>query len=104
MLLKNPYTKGTVEYPIDFEINSFALGRYFNYHIVHETPFTQRRAEWAVSHLKNGDTIYIPYGANRCKDIYIVTSFFLDKTVTFPYGIYTLPLSYFSREHECFGA
>lgn len=102
MLLKNPYTKGTIEYPIDFSISSFVLDRWFNHHIVHETPFTQRRAEWAVSKLESGDVIYIPYGANRCKDIYIVTSYYLDKTVSYPYGIYTLPMSYFSREQ--FGA
>lgn len=102
MLLKNPYTKGAIEYPLDFDIHSFVLDRWFNHHIVHETPFTERRAEWAVSTLKTGDMVYIPYGANRCKDIYIVTNFYLDKTVSFPYGIYTIPMSYFSSEQ--FGA
>ena len=92
MRLKNPYTKGYIEYPLCFEPEKL------NYQIRHETPFTERYSEWAVSVISTGDMIYIPCGQNRCRDIYVVTKFYLDKTVTFPRGIYTIPMSYFSTE------
>lgn len=92
MMLKNPYTRGYIEYPLVFEPEKL--------HIViqHETPFSDSRSEWAVSYMHSGDVIYIPTGQNRCRDIYIVTKFYLDKTVSFPRGIYTIPLSYFTRK------
>lgn len=89
MKLQNPYTRGYIEYPLYFEPEKL------NYQIHHETPFTERYSEWAVSEIETGDVIYIPCGQNRCRNIYIVTKFFLNKTVSFPNGIYTIPLSYF---------
>lgn len=94
MKLHNPYTGGYVEYPLYFEPENL------NYHIYHETPFTERYSEWAVSVLDTGDTIYMPYGQNRCRNIYIVTKFFTNKTVRFPHGIYTIPLSYFTTTND----
>ena len=91
MQLKNPYTRGCVEYPLYFEPEKL------NYFIRHETPFTDRYSEWAVSIIESGDMIYMPYGSNRCRNIYIVTKFFLDGTAKFPYGIYTIPLNYFTN-------
>lgn len=90
MKIQNPYTRGYIEYPLFFEPEKL------NYYIRHETPFSERYSEWAVSIIETGDMIYIPYGQNRCRNIYIVTKFFLDKTVTFPRGIYTIPMSYFT--------
>ena len=90
MKLQNPYTKGYIEYPIFFNLHNLT------YHIQHETPFTERRSEWAVSILDTGDMVYVPYGENRCRNIYIVTKFYLNKTVEFPRGIYTIPMSHFT--------
>lgn len=89
MKLQNPYTRGYIEYPLYFEPEKL------NYHIRHETPFSERYSEWAVSIIETGDVIYLPYGDNRCKNIYVVTKFFMDKTVTYPMGIYTVPVSNF---------
>lgn len=86
MRLYNPYTRIYIEYPVDFDIHILS------YHIKHETPFTDKYSEWAVSILENGDTIYMPYGNNRCTDIYIVTRYH-----KLPHGIYTIPFSYFTR-------
>lgn len=91
MRLYNPYTGQQVEYPVDFDLHVL------NYHIRHETPFTDRYVEWAVSVLKNGDTIYIPYGNNRCTNIYIVTKLYTKKIITLPHGIYTMPMSRFTQ-------
>ena len=90
MRLQNPYTRGYIEYPLYFEPEKL------NYYIRHETPFSERYSEWAVSIIENGDMIYIPYGQNRCRNIYIVTRFYLDGTAKFPMGIYTIPISYFT--------
>ena len=90
MQLQNPYTRGYIEYPLYFEPEKL------NYYIRHETPFSERYSEWAVSVIDTGDMIYIPYGENRCKNIYIVTKFYLNKEVAFPRGIYTMPFSYFT--------
>ena len=90
MQLQNPYTRGYIEYPLYFEPERM------NYHIRHETPFTERYSEWAVSIIETGDMIYLPYGNNRCKNIYIVTQAYLAKRVQFPYGIYIIPLNYFT--------
>lgn len=90
MKLQNPYTRGYIEYPLYFEPEEL------NYHIRHETPFTDRYSEWAVSVISTGDVIYIPYGQNRCRNIYIVTRFYINKEVAFPRGIYTIPVSYFA--------
>jgi len=88
--LQNPYTRGYIEYPLYFEPEKL------KYFIRHETPFSERFSEWLVAHIETGDVIYIPCEQNRCRNIYIVTRFYLDKTVQFPKGIYTLPLNYFT--------
>ena len=92
MKLKNPYTRGCIEYPLFFEPEKL------NYFIRHETPFEDRYREWAVSVIETGDVIYIPYGDNRCKDIYVVTRFFLNGDVKFPMGIYTVPMAHFTTK------
>lgn len=94
MRMQNPYTRGYIEYPLYFEPEKL------NYRIEHETPFTERRSEWLVSMIKNGDDIYIPTGENRCRDIYVVTRFYKDGSVQFPKGIYKIPMSYFMTPQE----
>ena len=89
MMLYNPFTRECIEYTVDFDVTVL------NYHIRHETPFTDRYSEWAVSMLENGDMVYLPYGNNRCADIYVVTYEFTSKLVPFPHGIYTAPMGYF---------
>ena len=92
MKLHNPYTKGYIEYPLDFDLYKQT------YHIEHETFFCRYFTSWAVTILDSGDVIYIPCGANRSRDIYVVTRFYLDKTVKFPKGVYTIPLAQFTRK------
>lgn len=94
MRLQNPYTRGYIEYPLYFEPEKL------NYQIYHETPFTERYSEWAVSIIETGDMIYIPTGQNRCRNIYVVTKFYLQGVVKFPQGIYTVPMSYFTTPKE----
>ena len=89
MKLYNPYTKRYIEYPLSFTPEKY------NYFIRHETPFSNFYSEWAVSIIETGDMIYMPYGENRNRNIYIVTRFYLDGVVTYPRGIYTIPKSYF---------
>ena len=93
MNAKNPYTGGYIEYPLEL----LNLSRY-EFRICHETPFSERYSEWAVYLLENEDMIYVPTGQNRCRNIYIVTWEFTYKEVPFPYGIYTIPLNYFTQE------
>lgn len=95
MKLYNPYTRGYIDYPLVFEPHKYA------YEIRHETPFSDRFSEWYVAVNDDGDYIYIPSGSNRCRYIYIVTRFYINKTVTRPYGIYTIPFSYFTEEGYC---
>ena len=90
MKLQNPFTRRYVEYPLLFDPSIRS------YQVSHETPFTDRHSEWAVSVIATGDKIYIPCGRNRCRNIYVVTKFYLDGTLKFPQGIYTLPTSYFT--------
>lgn len=92
MRLHNPYTKGYIEYPINFDLEKLT------YHIEHETFFCPYFTSWAVTILDTGDVIYIPCRENRSHDIYVVTRFYLDKTVSFPKGVYTIPLSYFTTK------
>lgn len=94
MKLFNPYTGGCIEYPLDLDLEKHT------YHIEHETFFCQYHTAWAVTTLDTGDVVYIPCGQNRSRNIYVVTRFYLDKTVKFPKGVYTLPLSYFTRKHQ----
>lgn len=90
MKLFNPYTKGYIEYPLNFDFYNRT------YHIEHETFFCPYFTSWAVTILETGDVIYVPCGENRSRNIYVVTRFYLDKTVTFPKGVYTIPLNYFT--------
>lgn len=92
MLLFNPYTKGYFEYPLNFDFEKPT------YYIQHETFFCPFHTSWAVTILKTGDVIYIPCGENRSRNIYVVTRFYLDKTVKFPKGVYTIPVDYFTQE------
>lgn len=91
-MLFNPYTKGCIEYPLDLNLDELT------YHIEHETFFCPYFTSWAVTVLESGDVIYIPCGQNRSRNIYVVTRFYLDKSVTFPRGVYTIPLNHFTRE------
>lgn len=90
MKLHNPYTRGCIEYPLNFDFSKFT------YHIEHETFFCRYFTSWMVTVLESGDILYIPCGENRSRDIYVVTRFYLDKTVKFPKGVYTIPLTYFT--------
>lgn len=94
MKLFNPYTKGYIEYPLDFDFNQQT------YHIEHETFFCPYFTSWAVTQLKSGDVIYVPCKQNRSRNIYVVTRFYLDKTVAFPKGVYTIPLNYFINKEK----
>ena len=90
MRLHNPYTKGTIEYPLNFDLEQLT------YHIEHETFFCPYHTSWAVTVLDTGDVLYVPCGENRSRNIYVVTRFYLEKVVTFPKGVYTIPLRYFT--------
>lgn len=90
MKLYNPYTRGYIEYPLNFDLEKHT------YHIEHETFFCPYFTSWAVTILDTGDMIYIPCGENRSRDIYVVTRFFINKTVSFPKGVYTVPLKHFT--------
>ena len=90
MKLFNPYTKGYIEYPLNFDFHTQT------FHIEHETFFCPYFTSWAVTILDGGDMIYIPYGRNRSRNIYVVTRFYLDKTVKYPKGVYTIPVNHFT--------
>ena len=96
MKLYNPYTRQEIEYPVNLDLHILT------YHIRHETPFTDRYSEWAVTMLDNGDMVYIPCGDNRCNNIHIVTKLYLKNIVTLPHGIYTIPMSYFTQDDFIF--
>ena len=89
--MQNPYTKGYVDYPIDLNLEDYT------YRIEHETFFCPYFTAWAVTTLDTGDVIYIPSGQNRSRNIYVVTKFYLNKTVQFPKGVYTIPITDFMR-------
>ena len=91
MLLRNPYTKKYIDYPLDLSDNNIVV----SYRIEHETVFSQ----WLVAELKNGDVIYIPSGDKNERNIYVITSFYRTKEVQFPYGIYIINSSDFTREN-----
>lgn len=91
MKLYNPYTKGSINYPLDLSSDNIVL----EYHITHETFFCEWHTSWLVANLKSGDVLYIPYGEQNRRDIYIVTPFYLNKEVQFPHGVYTLSYSKF---------
>lgn len=91
MKLYNPYTKGSINYPLDLSPNNIVL----EYYITHETFFCEWHTSWLVANLKSGDVLYIPYGERNRRDIYVVTPFYLNKEVQRPYGVYTLRYSEF---------
>ena len=86
MNLYNPYTRKSVNYPLDLSNKNIVR----KYYMTHETFFCQWHTTWQVLHLQSGDVIYLPYGDRNRRDIYIVTPHYLNKTVRFPYGVYTL--------------
>lgn len=92
MTLYNPYTRRYIEYPIDLNLNRYT------FHIEHETCFCSYFVPWAVTVLMTGDMVYIPCGDNRSHNIYIVTKFYRTKQVAHPHGIYTIPMSHFTRK------
>ena len=92
MQLQNPYTKGTIEYPLNLNLEKLT------YHIEHETFFCPYFTSWAVTVLDTGDVVYIPCGENRSRNIYVVTRFYIEKVVQFPKGVYTVPLNYFTTQ------
>ena len=89
MKLYNPFTKVTIDYPINFNLHELS------YHIRRDTIFSDWFTEWAVYELSTGDRLYIPYGSNMSQDIYVITRKFINKEVQKPYGSYTIPMSYF---------
>ena len=89
MLMKNPFTNDTIEYPV--ELLDLSI---YEYHIRHETPFTECCREWYVTILDNDDMLYIPTGMNRCNKIYIVLDGYQAR---FPHGIYAISKNYFIR-------
>lgn len=96
MLLKNPYTKKCINYPLDLSLDNIA-GKYF---IEHETFFCSWFTQWYVVHLYSGDVLYIPSGTRNNRDIYVVTYYYRTKEVKFPFGVYTLSFSEFLKESE----
>ena len=96
MLLYNPYTRKRIDYPLDLSPNNIVL----DYHIEHETCFCAWRSHWVVAQLLSGDVIYIPYGERNRRDIYVVTPFYLNHTVSFPHGVYTFKYNEFMRESQ----
>lgn len=91
MKLYNPYTHHYINYPLDLSSDNIVL----EYHITHETFFCSWHTSWCVAHLESGDVLYIPYGDRNRRNIYVVTPFYLDKTVSFPHGVYTLSYNEF---------
>lgn len=89
MIMRNPYTEVEIEYPIDFSL----IRRTF--FIEHETDFCLYNVPWAVTLLTTGDMVYIPGDGNHSHNIYIETKFYRAKQVSYPNGIYTIPMSYF---------
>lgn len=96
MILYNPYTHSHIDYPLDLSSNNIVL----NYHIQHETFFCPWHTTWMVLNLYSGDVVYLPYGEKNRRDIYVVTPFYLNHEVAFPYGVYTLRYSEFLRCSE----
>lgn len=94
MMITNPYTRRSIDYPIDLSDNNIVV----NYYITHETCFCEWHTTWLVLQLCNGDHIYIPYGEKNRRDIYLVTSYFLNKELSFPHGIYKLKYNEFFKE------
>ena len=91
MKLCNPYTRKNIEYPLNLDSDNIII----EYYITHETFFCSWHTSWLVLHLQSGDVIYIPYGERNRRDIYVVTPWYLNKTVKFPHGVYTLKYNEF---------
>ena len=96
MLLRNPYTKKYIDYPLDLSDNNIVV----SYRIEHETLFCPYFSQWLVAELTSGDIIYIPTGDRNKRNIYVITSFYRKKEIKFPYGIYVIQYSDFERENE----
>lgn len=86
MTLYNPYTHGYIEYPLDLEDDNIIRQCF----IEHETFFCPWHTQWSVLYLYNGDVIYIPYGNRNHRKAYIVTAYYLNRQIEFPYGVYTI--------------
>lgn len=89
MQVQNIYTGEYIMYSLYFEPERM------HYHIRHETPFTDRYSEWAVYIVHNGDMIYLPYGNNKCDNLYVVTLAYRLGMIECPYGIYKIPMHKF---------
>lgn len=96
MTLYNPYTRGRIDYPLDLSDKNIVV----SYDIAHETSFCPWFTQWLVAELKSGDMIYIPAGDKNERDIYIITSFYRKKEIKYPYGVYTIKYSDFTRENN----
>lgn len=96
MILHNPYTNSNIDYPLNLSSKNIVL----DYYIEHYTFFCPAHTTWCVLHLLDGDTIYLPYGEKNKRDIYIVTSYYLNKEVAFPYGVYTMKYATFMHENK----
>ena len=96
MLLHNPYTRGSINYPLDLSDHNITL----NYRIEHETFFSPFFSAWLVAELESGDAIYIPTGQNRNRNVYVVTKFYRTKEIKHPYGVYTINYNDFARENS----
>ena len=92
MLIQNPYTKHTIDYPVEMLDIS-----HYEFFITHETPFSEHRGEWFVAILKNADTLYLPAGSNRSRNAYIVRWEHTSRQLVFPHGIYAIPMGYFAN-------
>lgn len=94
MLVEHLYQKGYVEYPINFDLKRRT------FHVDHETCFCPYFTSWCVTLLETGDMVYIPAGQNRSRYIYIVSWDYTRRAVSFPRGIYKIPISYFTHREE----
>ena len=93
IIAKNPFTREVIEYPQC--LLNFCRDKFY---ICHDTPFSERFSEWAVYILDTEDMLYIPYGQNRCRNVYIVTHEYINNQLRFPHGIYAISMNYFTEE------
>ena len=96
MLLKNPYTKKCIDYPLDLSSGNAV----YQCHIEHETFFCPWFTKWLVVYLYSGDILYIPAGERNLRDIYVVSHFYRVKEIKYPHGVYTLSYDEFLKESE----
>ena len=96
MRVYNPYTHRSLDYPINLSPDNIVL----DYYITHETFFCPWFTSWLVVQLQSGDTLYIPYGEKNRRDIYVVTSFYLNHEVQYPHGVFTMKFYEFMKISE----